>query len=40
MVADALANGEGFFPSSGELIAVILDAGPGVQPTIIEVVLP
>ena len=40
MVADALANGEGFFPSSGEIIAVILDAGPGIQPTIIEVVYP
>ncbi len=40
MVNDALANGEGFYPSSGEIIAVILDAGPGVQPTIIEVIHP
>ena len=40
MVVDALANGEGFFPSSGDLIGVSLDPAPGVQPTIIEVVLP
>jgi len=40
MVDDALANGEGFYPSPGEIIAVILDAGPGIQPTIIEVIHP
>ena len=40
MIDDALANGEGFYPSPGEIIGVILDAGPDVQPTMIEVIHP
>ena len=37
MVADALANGEGFIPGSGDLGAVIMDAGTARQVTFIEV---
>ncbi len=40
MVDDALANGEGFYPASGELIAVLVDCGERVQKTFIEVVFP
>lgn len=37
MVEDALANGEGFVPAVGQVVAVICDAGPRVQQSIIEV---
>jgi len=40
LVDDALANGAGFVPESPQVVAIICDAGPEVQPTAIEVVLP
>jgi hypothetical protein len=40
IVADALANGAGFVPTAGQVVAVILDLGPGVELTIIEVKCP
>ena len=40
MVDDALANGEGFIPAPGQVVAVICDAGDDIQFTFIEVVVP
>jgi uncharacterized repeat protein (TIGR01451 family) len=40
LVADAVANGAGFVPTDGQVVAVILDLGPGVELTIIEVKCP
>ncbi|MBN2067689.1 MAG: hypothetical protein JW744_04435 [Candidatus Diapherotrites archaeon] len=37
MADDAIANGEGFVPVSGQLMAAIVDAGPEIQLTIVEV---
>ncbi len=37
MVEDALANGEGFVPVHGQNIAIVVDAGPDVQLTFIEI---
>ncbi len=36
----ALANGEGFYPEGGELIAILCDCGPDCQRTFIEVEVP
>ena len=40
LVNDAMQNGGDFVPEPGQVIAVICDAGPEVQVTFIEVVLP
>lgn len=40
MVEDALANGEGYRPGPGDIVAVICDVRPGVQQNIIEVEVP
>lgn len=39
MVEDALANGSGFFPGPGDVMAVICDAGESVQLIFIEIEL-
>jgi hypothetical protein len=39
MVDDALANGEGFVPTTGQILAIIVDAGPSVQVTFVEYTL-
>jgi hypothetical protein len=45
LVADAIANGDGFIPSNGQVVAILLDSGTGLfgtglQSTIIEVPTP
>ena len=40
MINAALAHGEGFVPHQGEICAVLCDAGPTIQHTFIEVLVP
>ena len=40
LMADAEANGAGFQPEPGQIVAVILDMGPNLQLNIIEVTVP
>jgi hypothetical protein len=40
MITDAIAYGEGFVPQEGEICAVLCDAGPTIQHTFIEVLVP
>ena len=40
LMADAEANGAGFQPEPGQIVAVILDMGPALQLNIIEVTVP
>lgn len=37
MINDSIANGNGFVPSTGEYVMIIVDAGPNKQLTFIEV---
>ena len=40
LMADAEANGAGFQPEPGQIVAVILDMGPALQLNVIEVTVP
>ena len=39
-IADGATYGEGFYPEEGDLIAILVDCGPDIQYSFIEVVVP